>query len=53
VRYAAVIFAKQRNQVLPEVLRISIQPKTTFHKTGGRGLDLLSRSGCFALGIPN
>lgn len=41
-----VIFPKQRNQVLPEVLRISIQPKTTFHKTGRRGLDC-----CLALDV--
>jgi hypothetical protein len=34
-----VLFAKQRTQALPKVLRFSIQPKTTFHKTGRRGLD--------------
>jgi len=39
MRPVVVLFAKQRNQVLPEILRVSIQPKTTFHKTGRRGLD--------------
>jgi hypothetical protein len=34
-----VLFAKQRTQALPEVLRFSIQPKNTFHKTGGLRLD--------------
>ena len=33
-------------QVLPEILRASIQPKATFHKTGRRGLDC-----CIALDI--
>jgi hypothetical protein len=46
VRYVVVIFAKQRIQVLPEALRISIQPETTFHKTGRRGLDC-----CLALDV--
>ena len=39
MRPVVVLFAKQRTQILPEDLRISIQPKTTFHKTGRRGLD--------------
>jgi hypothetical protein len=46
MRPVVVLFAKQRTQVLPEVLRISIQPKNTFHKTGRRGLDC-----CLALDI--
>jgi hypothetical protein len=39
MRPLVVLFAKQRNQVLREILRVSIQPKTTFHKTGRRCLD--------------
>ncbi len=39
MRPVVVLFAEQRTQGLSAVLRIAIHPTTTFHKTGGRGLD--------------
>ena len=46
MRPMVVLFAKHGNQALPETLRVSIQLKTTFHKTRRRDLDC-----CVALDI--